>query len=78
MAVCPLILIFLPTSSQKWIVFANFLFPPNFLPRLANLGVGRLVCICFSQSFLTVHYMGITVPGEKMGYLSICEDHNAQ
>ena len=36
MAVCPLILIFLHISSQKWLVFANYFGLPNFLPQLAN------------------------------------------
>ena len=35
MAVCPLILNFLHISSQKWLVFANYLSLPNFLPQLA-------------------------------------------
>ena len=36
MAVCPLILIFLHISSQKWLVFANHFGLLNFLPQLAN------------------------------------------
>ena len=36
MAVCPLILIFLHISSQKWLVFVNYFSLPNFLPQQAN------------------------------------------
>ena len=36
MVVCPLDLKFLHKSPQKWLVFANFLVLPNFLPQLVN------------------------------------------
>ena len=57
MAVCPLILIFLHISSQKWIVFANHFGLPNFLPQLPNFFYMDIsvISVIFSNSVSHPH-----------------------
>ena len=52
MAVCPLILILLHKSSQKWLVFANYFGLPNFLPQLPKFFYTDIsvISVTFSNS----------------------------
>ena len=55
--VCPLVLKFLHKSSQKWLVFANFLVLLNFLPQLTNFFPTDIsvISVTFCNSELKPH-----------------------
>ena len=64
MAVCPLILIFLHISSQKWLVFANYFGLPNFLPQLPNIFYTDIsvISVTFSNSAYHMEIVYSSIP----------------